>query len=512
MNNKKISILVILDGWGIGPKDDTNAIHLAKTPTFDFLTKEYPYCELAAHGNAVGLDSHQVSGSETGHMNIGAGRIVEQDSRIISESINNGSFFRNPVLKGAVKHVKKYNSNLHLMGLLGNEDSPHMRPYHLRALLLLTKENGVKNVFIHFFTDGRDSYSKSAPEHLKAWEKITKSVGIGKIATVIGRFYAMDRAKNWDRLKKAYDLLVNNSGKKFSSSQKAIEYFYKMGIGDEYIGPSVITENGKPIAKIEDNDAVVFYNLRSDRARQFSKLFVLDKSGEVKLPKPRLNNLYFAAMTDFGPDLPLHTAFPGKTHTGTLPVAFRAVRQLYIAETEKFAHITYFLNGGFSDSVAGEERIMIPSPITDSYAKIPEMSAEKITFKILNSIKKDKHDFIVVNYANTDMVGHTGDIKATIKAAEAVDGEVNKLYKKIKERDGYLFVTADHGNADCMWDKKAKLPVTFHTKNPVPFIVCNDSLKKKKLDSGGVLGNIAPTICDILEIEKTPEMKLKSLF
>ncbi len=514
MNDKKTkpAILVILDGWGIGPRDKTNAVWLAKTPAFDYLSKKYPFAELSATGSDVGLDNHQTSGSETGHMNIGAGRIVEQDSRVISESINSGVFFHNPALLGAISHVKKNKSDLHLMGLLGNIDSPHMNPYHLEALLILAKKNKIKNVFIHFFTDGRDSYPKSALVHLEEWKRRLYDVGVGKIATLVGRFYAMDRAKNWNRLKIAYDLLVSAKGKKFRNSEDAVRYNYKNKLTDEYIKPSVIIENGgNPIGRIKNNDAVIFYNLRSDRARQFAKLFVLESSKETKLPSPRLKNLYFVAMTHFGPDLPVHTAFYSHSLNGTLPVALQDLRQLYIAETEKFAHVTYFLNGGYADPIAGENRLMVPSPVVTSYAQKPEMSAESITGEILKSLKAEKHDFVCVNFANADMVGHTGDMKAAVRAVEAVDKSISRLHKEIKKRDGTLLVTADHGNADCMWDAKAKLPMTFHTKNPVPLIACDDKLRGKRLKSGGVLGNIAPTLCEIMEIDKLKEMRLKGL-
>ncbi|MDP1845302.1 MAG: 2,3-bisphosphoglycerate-independent phosphoglycerate mutase [Candidatus Moranbacteria bacterium] len=511
MKKTKPTILAILDGWGIGAKDDTNAIWLAKTPVFDYLFEKYPYTELNATGTAVGLDNRQTSGSETGHMNIGAGRIVKQDSRKISESINTGTFFHNAAFLGAISHVKKNKANLHLAGLLGNEDSPHMSPYHLEALLLLAKRNNVKNVFIHFFTDGRDSYPKSALAHLADWEKRMKQIGVGKIASLIGRFYAMDRAKNWDRLKIAYDLMVSGKGKKFSEAKGAVRYYYQNKLTDEYIKPSLIDGKGEKFVTINNNDSVIFFNLRSDRARQFAKLFVLEKSKETKLPVPRLKNLYFVAMTNFGPDLPVHTAFQDHPVNGTLPAALTKFSQLYIAETEKFAHITYFLNGGYADALNGEDRLMIPSPVTDNYAKIPQMSAEKITQKVLGFLKKEKYNFTAINFANADMIGHTGEIKAAVKAVECVDRNLGKLYKELQKCGGNLIVTADHGNADCMWDKKAKLPMTFHTKNPVPFILAGDKYKKIKLQSNGVLGNIAPTICDVLQIGKLPEMKLESL-
>lgn len=511
MKKTKPTILAILDGWGIGVKDNTNAIWLAKTPVFDYLSEKYPYTQLDATGKDVGLDNHQTSGSETGHMNIGAGRIAIQDSRKISESINTGTFFHNAAFLGAFSHIKKNKSNLHLMGLLGNEDSPHMNPYHLEALLLLAKQSGIKSVYIHFFTDGRDSYPKSALSHLADWEKRMKQIGVGKVASLVGRFYAMDRAKNWNRLKVAYDLLVSGKGKRFSKTADAVKYSYQKNLTDEYIKPSLIDGKGRKFVTINNNDSVIFFNLRSDRARQFSKLFVLEKSKETALPNPRLKNLYFVAMTNFGPDLPVHTAFQDHPINGTLPAALAKFSQLYIAETEKFAHITYFLNGGYADPLDGEDRLMVPSPNADNYAKIPQMSAEKITQKVLGFLKKGKYDFTAINFANADMIGHTGEIKATIKAVECVDKCLGKLWNNIQKNNGNLIITADHGNADCMWDKQAKLPMTFHTKNPVPFIIASGKYKKKKLASGGVLGNISPTICDIMETEKLKEMSKKSL-
>lgn len=511
MKKPKPTILAILDGWGVGPKDGTNAIWLAKTPVFDALWQKYPHTQLGATGGDVGLDDRQTSGSETGHMNIGAGRIVEQDSRKISESINTGTFFHNAAYLGAISHCKKNKSNLHLMGLLGNEDSPHMNPYHLEALLLLAKQKNVKNVFVHFFTDGRDSYPKSALEHLAEWQKRMKRIGVGQVASLVGRFFAMDRAKNWDRLKVAYDLLVSGKGKRFASAEEAVRHSYQKNLTDEYIGPSLIDGKEQRFVTINNNDSVIFFNLRSDRARQFAKLFVLAKSKETRLPKPRLKNLYFVAMTNFGPDLPVHTAFQDHPLNGTLPVALAEFSQLYIAEKEKFAHITYFLNGGYADSLNGEARLMVPSPKVVSYAKTPCMSAEKIAAKVLGFLKKGKYDFTAVNFANADMVGHTGDMKAAIAAVECVDRCLGKLHKELQKQDGNLIVTADHGNADCLWDKYAKLPMTFHTKNPVPFILASEKHRKKKLAGGGVLANIAPTVCDIIGVGKLKEMKKKSL-
>ncbi|TSD01970.1 MAG: 2,3-bisphosphoglycerate-independent phosphoglycerate mutase [Parcubacteria group bacterium Athens0714_25] len=514
---KNPTVLIILDGWGIAPPSPGNAISLAKTPFVDELFKKYPFTLLGATGEDVGLDDHQMSGSEAGHMNIGAGRIVAQDSHFISESIKNGSFFSNPILIGAIRHAKISGGNFHIMGLMSDIDSPHSNPEHFRALLRLAKNNEVNEVYCHLFTDGRDSYPKSALEQLENFKKIIAQEGIGKIATISGRFYAMDRAKNWKRLTRAYDAIVFSQGEKAGSPEEAIESAYAKNLTDEYVIPTVIFENGKPIASLGKNDSIVFYNLRSDRARQFSKLFVAtNKEGILNDDMPiidHLENLYFTAMTDFGPDLDVHTAFPGRTLEMTLPMALGGKKQLYIAESEKYAHITYFLNGGYPDPVDGEEWIVVPSPIVDSYVKCPEMSADKIADKVIEGISKNKYDFIAINFANADMVAHTGNIKATIKAVEFVDKQVARIAEKVFEKNGNIIVTADHGNADEMIDRidGEKRAHTFHTKNPVPFVIAGEKFFGMKLKKGGVLGNIAPTILDAMGVKKPKEIEKESL-
>ncbi len=512
---KSPTVLVILDGYGIAPPSKGNAITLAKKPTIDRLFEIYPSTTLCATGTCVGLEDRRMSGSEAGHMNIGAGRIIKQDSKYISNSIKDKSFFINPALIGAVQHAKKNNSRLHAMGLMGNSDSPHSDPEHFRAVLRLAKKNNIQEVYCHLFTDGRDSYPKSAREHLKNYRKRIAEEGIGKIATLSGRFYAMDRVKNWKRLILAYDAMVFARGEKAESPEEAIDNAYKNNLTDEYLIPTVIREDEKPIAKIGANDAVIFYNLRSDRARQFTKFFVaMRKESIIKDKMPtvdKIKNLYFVAMTDFGPDLGVHTAFPGQTTSTTLPMILGNIKQLYIAETEKFAHVTYFLNGGYADPVDDEDRIMVKSPVVDSYAKFPEMSAQEITNVVARNIQNDIYDFITINYANADMVGHTGDLKATIKAVECLDRQIAILEKNVLEKGGNLVITADHGNADDMIDFNCDQPNTYHTKNPVPFLLVSEKLKDKKLRDGGVLGNIAPTILDIMGVEKPRAMKEESL-
>lgn len=508
-------ILAILDGWGIAPPSRANAITMAKTPCLDRLYSIYPSTTLGATGKNVGLEDNKMSGSEAGHMNIGAGRIVLQDSYFITKAIKEGSFFTNPALAGAANHVKKNKSRLHLLGLTGDDDSPHSDPEHFRALLKLARKHKIAEVYCHLFTDGRDSYPRSALEHLKYFRKIMAEEGVGKIATISGRFYAMDRVKNWKRLTLAYDAMVFGRGEKAKSAEEAIENAYKEGLTDEFALPTVIMENGKPVAEIDNNDSAIFFNLRSDRARQFTKLFQANNEEMIiKDDMPVIDkkkNLYFVAMTDFGPDLDIHTAYAGRIIDATLPMTLDNFRQLYIAESEKFAHVTYFFNGGYADPVNGEERIMIKSPQVDSYAKVPEMSAGGITKKVLEVLKNNSYDFITLNFANADMVGHSGDFKATVQAVEFVDKQIKELAKEIAKKSGTLMITADHGNADDMLDFKTNQPNTFHSKNPVPFLLVGDDFKRKKLREEGVLGDIAPTILDILGVEKPVAMKRKSL-
>ena len=508
-------MLVILDGYGIAPPGKGNAITLAKKPTLDRLFENYPSTSLCATGTCVGLDDHKMSGSEAGHMNIGAGRIVSQDSAHITKSIKDGSFFINPAMVRAIHHAQKNNSNVHVMGLMGNSDSPHSDPEHFRAVLKLAKMNNIKEVYCHLFTDGRDSYPRSAKEHLKYFRQIMAEEGIGKIATLCGRFYAMDRAKNWKRMTLAYDTMVFIRGEKADSAEEAIDQAYANGLTDEYLVPTVIYDGGKPVTRICQNDSIIFYNLRSDRARQFTKLFVAtNKISILNDDMPiidRIKNLYFVAMTSFGPDLDVHTAFSDNSLASTLPMVLGHIKQLYIAESEKFAHVTYFFNGGYADPVDEEDRVMIKSPIVDSYATMPEMSAELITNRVLESLQNNKYDFIVINYANADMVGHTGDLPATIKAVECLDVQVSRLVSEILTKKGTLIITADHGNADDMVDFGTDQPNTFHTKNPVPFLLVGEKFCNYKLRDDGVLGNIAPTILDILGIEKPKLMSKKSL-
>lgn len=509
---KRPTVLLILDGWGVAPPSGGNAITLAKTPYYTKLLNQYPSAFLDATGRAVGLEENQMSGSETGHMNLGAGRVVEQEAKKISNSINTGYFFNRPAFLSAVRHVKDNKSSLHLMGLLSSKDSPHSHPDHLVALLVLAKKNRVKNVFLHLFTDGRDTSPKSAAKYLEELEKTIQGLGVGRIATIAGRFYAMDRVKNWSRLLRAYNAIVLADGEIAKDAKSAILKSYANGLTDEFIIPTVIADNnGEPVGTIKDNDAVIFFNLRSDRARQLTKLFLLKEIKGLNDFVFPLNNIFFVGMTDFGPDLPgYRSAFGSFDIEKTLPWALRDFKQLYVAESEKYAHITYFFNGGFAEPIAAEQRVMVESPRVDRYDKKPEMSAHEITKVVVDNIKYNVYDFYGINFANPDMVGHTGNIKATIAAIESVDKCLGELMASVLGKKGNLFITADHGNAEEMITVGSNEPNTSHTKNPVPFIVVQDGLKLR-LRKSGILGDVAPTILEVMKILKPEEMSRNSL-
>lgn len=507
-------LLIILDGWGIAPPSSGNAIALAKTPVINNLSEKYPYTLLGASGVSVGLPKSQVGNSEAGHMNLGAGRIIEQDVRVISQSINTGLFFKNPAFLSAIAHVKNNKSNLHLIGLLSSYQSPHVEMDHVIGLMALLREKKVNNLYLHLFTDGRDSPKFEA---IKLFQVLKKHLRNGeRIASVMGRFYAMDRGKNWEKTRMAYELLTEGRGQTAKNFEEAIVAAYNRGQSDEFVQPTIIIKNKKPLALIKENDAVIFFNLRSDRARQLTKVFVQEKFTE-KNPnsfkrKKFLKNVLFVALTEFGPDLEnVLTAYPSKDISDTLPMIIKNKKQLYLAETEKYAHVTYFFNGGYDRAVNGEIRMMVPSPHLMSYDKKPEMAAGEITSRILNFLKKKEFDLYVINFANPDMVGHTGNLKAGIKAVEYVDNCLGLITKEALKCQGQLIITADHGNIEEMIDLKTGEIDTEHSTNPVPFILVNENMKNKKLIKNGILGDVVPTILDILEIDKPKALTRKSL-
>jgi 2,3-bisphosphoglycerate-independent phosphoglycerate mutase len=502
MSNKITPVvLIILDGWGIAPPWGGNALYFAKTPCYDQLIKKFPYTTLQASGEAVGLPGHERGNSEAGHLNIGAGKIVHQDVNHISKLITEGTFFKNEVLLNAINHVKKYHSKLHLLGLL-SDGGIHSHINHLFALLDLCVQQGVDRLFIHVFTDGRDTEPQGALSYILKLERKLKEIKIGQIASVSGRYYAMDRDKRWDRTEKAYLAIASALGPSESQAPSAISRAYQKGLTDEFITPTVIKN-----PKVEDNDAIIFFNVRGDRARQLTLAFTDPKFKEFKTTKYK--NLFFVTFTWYGEYIP-NTQFAFSPEEVKQPLAKvlsdNKLNQFHIAETEKYAHVTYFFNGGREEPFWGEDRKMIPSPKVATYNLKPEMSAKEVADEVYKAISFKKYDFIVVNFANPDMVGHTGDLKAAIKAAETVDQQLKKLIDKIIEDKIIAMITADHGNIEQMVNPKTGEIDTEHTSNPVPFILVTPDSKPYQLRSDGKLANVAPTILEFLQIEKPKEM------
>jgi 2,3-bisphosphoglycerate-independent phosphoglycerate mutase len=507
-------ILVILDGWGITGPTKGNAITLAKTPVMDRLMGKYPNTRICAHGKCVGLADGQDGNSEAGHLNIGAGRIVEQDAVRISKSIEDGTFYKNPAFKEAIHNVKKNNSKLHLIGLLSNGMSAHSDPSHLSALFKLLKNDSVGEVYLHLFTDGRDSPRYAA---IRLIEDLEKEFMNGEmVATVMGRYFGMDRKKDWVNTEKAYDALVMGKARVAVSARDAILEAYNRGENDEYIEPYVIAKKGTISPRVSNKDSVIFFNLRSDRARQLAKVFVQKNFCEMNqgcfTPKKILKNIIFVGMTDFGPDLDsMLVAFPSADVKNSLPMLLKDLRQQYIAETEKYAHVTYFFNGGYQGKVAGEDQFMVPSPSVKSYDDTPAMSSELLSRAVIENVRLQKYDFTVLNFAAPDMIGHTGNLAAGIKCCNRVDLELGKIVDEYLKSNGTVVITADHGNIEEMINLETGEIDTEHSVNPVPFIIASNKKKNMILDSGGVLGDIAPTILDLLGRDKPEEMTGKSL-
>ncbi|NMC51738.1 2,3-bisphosphoglycerate-independent phosphoglycerate mutase [Candidatus Kuenenbacteria bacterium] len=511
--------LVILDGYGLAPSGAGNAVRLANTPFLNKIFSSYPYTELRAAGESVGLFPGATGNSEAGHLNLGAGRVVWQDLVSISHSIEDGTFFKNAAFLEAIKHTKKNRSNLHIMGLLTGKNSAHAYPDHLDALIRLTREQGVKKVYFHLFTDGRDADKYESYNLLKnILAKLDSSKEL--VATIMGRFYGMDRKKEWKRTELAYNCLIDGGARQCEGPLRAIEEAYSRGESDEFISPTIITQKGRPLPRIDDNDSVIFFNARSDRARQLTKAFAQKKFNDDNLGsfkrKKVIKNLIFIAMTDFGPDLPgILTAFPSPDVKNTLPMTLRHLRQLYIAETDKYGHMTYFFNGGYASPVGGENRILINSPAVDSYDQTPEMSVGEITSVVIKSVEKKIYDFFGINFANPDMLGHTGNLSATIKGIEFMDKCVKKITETlVYKNNGLLFLVADHGNAEEMIDIKTGKVDTKHSVNPVPFCIVGPKKRIsfiKKLRPGGALSDVAPTILFLLKQDKPGDMTGKNL-
>ncbi|OUM94270.1 MAG: phosphoglycerate mutase (2,3-diphosphoglycerate-independent) [Thermobacillus sp. ZCTH02-B1] len=501
--------LIILDGFALREEREGNAVALAKKPNFDRYWATYPHTTLTAFGEAVGLPDGQMGNSEVGHLNIGAGRIVYQDLTRISKDIREGGFFTNPTLLGAVRHAKEKGRKLHLYGLV-SDGGVHSHIDHLFALLELAKREGLNEVYVHAFLDGRDVAPDSARRYIEALQAKIAELGVGKIATVQGRYYAMDRDKRWDRVEKSYRAMVYGEGPKYRDPIQAIVDSYEQSVYDEFVVPTVIVdEDGRPVGLVEPEDAVIFFNFRPDRAIQLSQVFTNEDfrafdRGE-KFPK----NLHFVCMTLFSETVGGYVAYEPKSLDNTLGEVLvqHGKKQLRIAETEKYPHVTFFFSGGRDIELPGEKRVLIPSPKVPTYDLKPEMSAYEVAEAAVAEIESDVHDAIILNFANPDMVGHSGMLEPTIRAVEATDECLGRVVEAVLAKGGICIITADHGNADIIIDEHGR-PHTAHTTNPVPFIVTKHGIE---LREGGILADIAPTMLELMGLPQPPEMTGQSL-
>jgi len=496
---KKV-ILLVLDGWGMSDEKEHNAIAQAKTPNFDYLWANFPHSELQASGKAVGLPEGQMGNSEVGHMTIGAGRIVYQDLEKINKAIEDNLLESNPLLNQAFEKAKKYNSTIHIKGLV-SPGGVHSHISHLYALIDMAKKAGAPRVFIHAFTDGRDTPPKSAEDYIRELENVCQQSGIACIASVSGRYYAMDRDNNWERTACAFNAITKGEGKKFSSATEAVKKSYEEGKGDEFIEPCVLPVAEGKTCEVMDNDVMIFFNFRADRAKQLAKKFTEECYAK---------NFTYITMTEYDESLPKTALFGGNVVEDNLSeiLSKAGLKQFHVAETEKFAHVTYFWNGGREKPYEGEDRKLIPSNKVATHDMMPQMGAKAISDELINAIESDKYDFIVANFANLDMVGHSGRMGETIVAVEAVDRELGRIFEETQKNNLILIITADHGNAEKMTDPRTGKPHTAHTENLVPFIVAEENFK---LAEGGRLCDIAPTILQIMGIEKPALMTGESL-
>ncbi|MBI2463162.1 MAG: 2,3-bisphosphoglycerate-independent phosphoglycerate mutase [Candidatus Spechtbacteria bacterium] len=525
MPDKKKFILAILDGWGIAPQRPGNAVFEAKTPTMDVLTRSYPYFLLQASGIGVGLPWGEEGNSEVGHLNIGAGKIVFQYLPRIIAAIRDGSFFQNPAFLKATNHVRQNNSTLHMMGLLSS-GSVHSYIDHLYSLLTLAKQQEIDNVVVHVFTDGKDSPPTEGATFIRNLQERMSSEQTGAMGTIMGRNYAMDRNQRWELTRRAYNLLTKGIGNKTTDPVAYLQNSYAQGINDTDIEPAVIVPPNspdQPPALIKDNDAIIFFNFREDSARQLTRIFVMPPAQEnIEVEEgeayQQLKNIVFVGLTNYDPLLPIDVAFMNETIAWPLGrvLSKAGYHQLHIAETEKYAHVTYFLNGQQERPFEGEERQLIPSVGTPHYDQFPEMGAPKITQYIEEHFSR--FDCAIVNYANADMLGHTGNLAATIEGVRTVDTCINRLLALAQGNDAYLFITADHGNAEQMRDPRTATIRTQHTVNPVPFLVVHESLRHHGMFVGiagqeptGLLSDVAPTILHLINILPPPTMTGKNL-
>lgn len=496
--------LIIMDGFGEGDETDGNAIASAKTPNIDMLARSYPKTTLGAAGLDVGLPPGQMGNSEVGHLNLGAGRIVYQDYTRINLSIKDGTFFDNPVLTAAMDAVKARGSALHLLGLL-SDGGVHSHNSHLYALLRLARAKGIDRVWIHSILDGRDVPPRSALGYFRELEEEIGSAGVGKVATVAGRYYSMDRDRRWERTELAYRAMTTGDGLQAPGPKEAVEAGYGRGEDDEFIRPTVVNPKGM----VEDGDAIIFFNFRPDRARQITKAFTTPDFCEFGVKEMAVS---FVCMTEYQESIEAAVAFPAEHLTDTLgDVVSRAgLLQLRIAETEKYAHVTFFFNGGREEASPGEDRLLIPSPKVATYDQKPEMSAFLVTDAVVGKIREGVYDLIVLNYANSDMVGHTGIFDAAVKAVEVVDECVGRVVAEVLARGGAVLLTSDHGNAEKMEDRSTGQHHTAHTSNRVPFILAKDG-RRERLRDGGILADVAPTALELMGLSPPPAMKGRSL-
>ena len=508
--SKKPTVLMILDGYGLNDRKEGNAVYEAKTPVMDKLMAEYPFVKGNASGLAVGLPDGQMGNSEVGHMNMGAGRIVYQELTRITKEIQDGDFFKNEALLAAMKNARENDSAVHFMGLL-SDGGVHSHNTHLYGLLEMAKREGVSKVYVHCFLDGRDTPPASGKEFVEQLEAEMKKIGVGEIASVSGRYYAMDRDNRWDRVELAYNALTSGEGVKGAAAPEAVQASYDNDKTDEFVLPTVIEKEGKPVAVVSDKDSVVFFNFRPDRAREITRAFCDDDfKGFERKTRPHVT---FACFTDYDDTIQNKlVAFHKVQLKNTFGeyLAAHNMTQARIAETEKYAHVTFFFNGGVEEPNKGEDRILVKSPKVATYDLQPEMSAPQVCEKLVEAIKADKYDVIVINFANPDMVGHTGVEAAAIKAVETVDECVGKAVEALKEVDGQMFICADHGNAEQLIDYETGEPWTAHTTNPVPFILVNAD-PKYTLREGGCLADIVPTMIQLMGMEQPAEMTGKSL-
>ena len=504
-------ILIVLDGWGINPQKEGNAQLLAKTPFISKIFKEYPHTELETSGLSVGLPKGQMGNSEVGHLTMGAGRIVYQELTRIDREIGTGEFFKNKTLLDAMAAIKKANGALHLMGLV-SDGGVHSHINHLFTLLDMAKQNGLKKVFIHAFLDGRDTSPTSGKGYIEQLQAHLDKTGIGRIATISGRYYAMDRDNRWERVEKAYKALALGEGRLSANPVEAVLSAYEKGETDEFVMPAVIMRNNEPVAVIKDGDGIIFFNFRADRARELTRAFTqegfkgFNRGNKLKLCS-------YVCLTEYDGTFNLPIAFPQQTLKNILGEVLckNKIKQLRISETEKYAHVTFFFNGGIEKPFPMEERILIPSPRdVSTYDKKPEMSAYMVADELEKRIKNGDYKFILVNYANGDMVGHTGIMDAAVKACEVLDGCLANVVTAAGEKGWITLITADHGNIEQMIDYDTNDAYTAHTTDPVPFVLIDNERKNVRLRKGG-LSDVAPTILDLMGIEKPKEMTGKSL-